>query len=416
MPIPSLSEREFNELELFGVVIENLSSDPGSPAESRLWYNTTEKTYKFYNGTTAISMSGGVSDVQGALPITASVVSGVATVGINAATPSAAGSMSAADKQKLDDATANNVNSAIVRRDANGRIAISDAVANDQAITLLQLNVVKNDFDFKNSVKAVTDGALPSNTFGSNKLTATATGAFPAVDGITINSDGTPGADDGTEADSDSILAKDEGSGQYNGIWFLSDPGDGSNPWVLTRRSDADTDSKVTAGMYMFADQGTAEANSSWVLATSDPITLNTTVLNFTKYSGIGALTASNGIQIVADDIQGIQATTVQIGVTLYADQAETSARAIANKAVTPAGLVEFPVKKQFVIVGTGAATDFPLTHNFGNRELLIEMWEAQAPYARVEVDAEANTTNQVTVKFAVAPPGGTDYTVIIAS
>jgi len=128
--------------------------------------------------------------------------------------------------------------------------------------------------DWKNSVLAATLVALPANTLNpiANTLTATANGAFPAVDGVAISAD-------------DSILVKNEGGGTdpRNGIYVLTDVGSATTPWVLTRRDDADTSSKVTAGMIVPVDQGT-QAEKAFILATNDPIILNVTPLTFVAF------------------------------------------------------------------------------------------------------------------------------------
>lgn len=43
--------------QLSDFLVDNQSSDPGSPAESRLWYNTTSHVLKYYNGSTTVSLT-----------------------------------------------------------------------------------------------------------------------------------------------------------------------------------------------------------------------------------------------------------------------------------------------------------------------------------------------------------------------
>ncbi len=122
--------------------------------------------------------------------------------------------------------------------------------------------------DWKNSVRIATTAALPANTLANNRLTAVANGAFAAVDGITLVLD-------------EDILVKDEAAGAKNGIYTLVQVGTGALPYILQRRSDANTDSEVTAGMTVPVVEGTVNANTAWTLITPDPIVLNTTVLTF---------------------------------------------------------------------------------------------------------------------------------------
>ena len=87
---------------------------------------------------------------------------------------------------------------------------------------------VAQGLSVKRSVKAATQANLVG-TRTLSVITAGANGAFPTVDGITITTDGSAGANDGTEAASDRVLVKNQTADVDNGVYFLSDPGDGSN-------------------------------------------------------------------------------------------------------------------------------------------------------------------------------------------
>jgi hypothetical protein len=118
------------------------------------------------------------------------------------------------------------------------------------------------------------------------------------------------------------------------------------------------------------------------------------------------------------DVIQGNidDATTSLKGVVQLATSAEAKAKSDAAKAVTPAALADFPRMYTTTLVGsTGSpVTAYTVTHNFGTRNVMVQIREAGTPWGEVLVDNEATTTNTVTVTFAVAPPTGTDYTVIV--
>lgn len=157
-------------------------------------------------------------------------------------------------------------------------VAATDAV-NLQTATALSIGLREQ----KDPVRVATIAALPANTRSGNVLTADANGALPAINGVTLVVD-------------DSLLVKDEATGANNGIYVVTAVGDGSNPFVLTRRADADSSSEVQAGMRTWANEGAAAGtgDSGYVLTTNDPITLNTTALSFSKYTGLGQVTAGN--------------------------------------------------------------------------------------------------------------------------
>ena len=88
-------------------------------------------------------------------------------------------------------------------------------------------------------------------------------------------------------------------SGAQNGIYVVSTVGTGSSG-VWDRATDFDTDAEVTAGAFAFVEEGTTNADSGWVLATNNPITIggaSGTALTFNQFSsaGGGVTTFSGG-------------------------------------------------------------------------------------------------------------------------
>lgn len=140
--------------------------------------------------------------------------------------------------------------------------------------------------DWKQSVRLATAAALPANTAAGSgvgkTLTADANGAL-TVDGVAV-------------AVGNRILVKDETPGSDNGIYVVTDAGSGGTPYVLTRATDADENAEVTAGVAVFAAEGTANSDSGWVLTTNDPITVDTTALVFAQFTGTGAIIAGAGL------------------------------------------------------------------------------------------------------------------------
>lgn len=74
-----------------------------------------------------------------------------------------------------------------------------------------------------------------------------------------------------------------------HGIYTVTTPGTGSNG-TWTRATDADSAGDLFGGMLVSVSEGTANADSLWMLTTDDPITIGTTALTFEKpYAGKGA-------------------------------------------------------------------------------------------------------------------------------
>jgi hypothetical protein len=166
-----------------------------------------------------------------------------------------------------------------------GALTLSGAPTQDlHAATKAYVDAARTGLNVKAACRLATAAALATHTRTDNVLTASANGAL-SVDGV-------------SPVLNDRILVKTEGSGTHleNGIYFLSQLGDGSNPWKLTRAADADESAEVTAGAFVFVSEGTANADMGFVLTTNDPITLNTTALTFTQFSGAGQITAGAGL------------------------------------------------------------------------------------------------------------------------
>ena len=182
----------------------------------------------------------------------------------------------------------------------------ADPTSDLHAATKQYVDALASGLDLKASCRAATAAALPAYTRTGNVITATGNGALAAVDGVTLDLD-------------DRLLAQDGVADSDNGIYYVSAVGDAGNPYTLTRATDADTSAEVNAGMFTFIEEGTANADQGFVLATNNPITLNTTGLTFTQFSGAGTITAGTGMTKTGDTLNVIGGT----GITANADDIE---------------------------------------------------------------------------------------------
>jgi phage-related tail fiber protein len=89
----------------------------------------------------------------------------------------------------------------------------------------------------------------------------------------------------------DRILLTNQTTASENGIYVWN-----GAAVAMTRATDADTSALVTAGQYMFVEEGTAFADTGWVLITNNPIVLGTTALTYTQFNGAGSIIAGNGL------------------------------------------------------------------------------------------------------------------------
>ena len=122
--------------------------------------------------------------------------------------------------------------------------------------------------DVKQSVRVATtaNGTL-SSAFANNST----------VDGVTL-------------ATNDRILIKNQSTGSENGIYTVNASG------APTRATDFDADSEVTGGAFFFAEEGTVNADNGFVLTNDGAITVGTTALTFTQFSGAGQVIAGSAL------------------------------------------------------------------------------------------------------------------------
>ena len=94
------------------------------------------------------------------------------------------------------------------------------------------------------------------------------------------------------------LLVKDQTAGLQNGIYTVTTVGTGSSNWVLTRATDFDgsPSNEVDSGAFTFVETGTVNADSGWVVTTDGTITIGTTAISFSQFSGAGQITAGDGM------------------------------------------------------------------------------------------------------------------------
>lgn len=148
---------------------------------------------------------------------------------------------------------------------------------------LFNLNGVAGSSDYKASVRLMSDAILP------NSPTASGTGVGKT---ITAGSNTTLTVDGSVAALLDRIGVKNEGDAsglgaEDNGLYVVTDAGDGSNPWVLTRATDFDAWTELP-GAVVSVEIGAANAGTQWICNVAAGGTFESTAITFVVPANYG--------------------------------------------------------------------------------------------------------------------------------
>lgn len=482
--------------QLQNALIHPLASDQSALVaadKGLIWFNTTTNLFRGADGSgTPVTLTNLLEQVAGtgAIQVTG-VVGKSQTISVVAATGSVPGTMSAADKTKLDAATAANTASTIVLRDGSGNFtagtitaALTGTASNasalggatlaqvrDFSLTTGQRTATSAISDFDTQVRSsrldqlasptvalsinnqrltnVADPTSPQDAATKNYVDAQSAGLDPKASvraASTVNVAGTYAATGGTSgrgqftampqiidgvnlAAGNRVLLKNQTVGAQNGIWVVSTLGTGANG-VWDRATDFDQDTEVTPGAYAFIEEGTTNATSGWVLATSGSITIggaSGTALSFAQFTGGTTYVAGSGLQLTGSTFAVLgTANRVTVGSTVdiasnYVGQASITTLgtittgtwngttiALANggtgATTAAAARANLGATSKFATdIGNGSLTSITVTHNLGTLDVQVALFE-NAGGAEVYANVTHASTNTITVAFTVAP------------
>lgn len=149
----------------------------------------------------------------------------------------------------------------------------------------------------------------------------------------------------------DRVLVKNQSTASQNGIYVVA-----AGSW--SRATDADADAEVTSGLFTFIEEGTANADSGWVLTTDGSITVGSSSLAFSQFSGAGQITAGAGLTKTSNTLD-VVGTADRI--TVNADSVDIASTYVGQATITTLGTIGTGVWNGSTIGvaygGTGATT-----------------------------------------------------------
>lgn len=392
--------------EILNARLQNLGSAPATTAEGRYYYDTTSHTFKYRSDTGWVSVATSVpsttydantiikadnDDTPIALTVSADTIVGRVT-GVNGGVISA---LTAAQTRTwlgtLDQFTAP---SSAISMGSQRVTNVATPTGATDAANMAYVDSVAQGLDIKTAVRVASTGNVNRTSPGA------------AIDGVTLTA-------------GDRVLLKNQSTGNQNGIYIFN----GASS-AMTRSTDADTSAEVKSGMFTFVAEGTANSDRGYVLTTDNPITLDTTSLTFTQFSGAGTVVGtSNRISVTGNQIDidaayvgqasittlGTVATGVWHGTAVAVLYGGTGATDIAT-ARSNLGTVG----RYVTTVGNGSATSFTVTHSLGSVDVMVELYDTSSKQT-VYADITRIDANSVTVGgFITAPSSGAISVVVL--
>ena len=376
-----LTNVDLNQNQLINATFEKLGTDPASGNfEGRLVYNTTTDTIKVYTGSAFVSLphtivSGGGAGIAEALTVSES--NGTVTLTLNVADTDSAGLLPAAMWNMLTDATSDATASKLVKRDASGNAKVATPTDSAHIATKGYVDSARQGLDVKASVRVATTAAINLSTDLQ---------AGDVIDGVTLIA-------------GDRVLVKNQTTASENGIYVAVASG------AASRSSDANGTAdtgELTSGTFTFVEAGTVNFDSGFVVSTDGTITVGSTAITWTQFSGAGSFEAGDGLSKSGTQVN-VNVTANRTAIT--ADAIDISANYVGQSSITTLGTITTGIWNGTDVAvadgGSGASTAADARTNLGIKTTAGTATTSTSKLARVVKQAcaaSASGTSSTTV------------------
>jgi hypothetical protein len=380
-----LTNVDLNQNQLINASFEVVGTDPSSGNfEGRLIYQSTTDTIKVYANGAWRSLphtivSGGGAGIAEALTVSES--NGTVTLTLNVADTDSAGLLPATFWQMLNDATDAATASKLVKRDASGNAKVATPTDAAHIATKGYVDSARQGLDVKASVRVAT--TAPINL-------ATDLEAGDVIDGVTLVA-------------GDRVLVKNQSTASENGIYVAVASG------AASRSSDANGTAdtgELTSGTFTFVEAGTVNFDSGFVISTDGTITVGTTGITWTQFSGAGSFEAGDGLSKSGTQVN-VNVTANRTAIT--ADAIDISANYVGQSSITTLGTITTGIWNGTDVAvadgGTGASDAASARTNLGIKTTAGAVTTTTSKLARVAsqgctANASGTSTTTVTHNF----------------
>jgi hypothetical protein len=205
--------------------------------------------------------------------------------------------------------------------------------------------------------------------------------------GVSVSVTSAPATLDGvTLAIGDRVLVTSNVPTSARGIWIFAGAG---NP--MTRSADFALASVHHGGTSVFCINGTVWTGSLWAISSTADVTVGTSTITWGQVNGVVALSAGTGITLTTPNFIAL---TVPVAITSGGTGAITPAAARTSLGVPG---------KYAVTIGDGSSLSIAVTHNLGNTDINVQVWDMATGYFEI-TQVVQNTVNQCTLTFGTAP------------
>jgi hypothetical protein len=379
-----LTNIDLNQNQLINARFQVVSSFPAveNTFEGHLVYNSTTDVIAVYanGGWRSLPhtiVSGGGAGIAEALTVSTS--NGTVTLTLNVADTDSAGLLPAAMWQMLTDATSDATASKLVKRDASGNAKVATPTDAAHIATKGYVDAARQGLDVKQSVRVATTD--PINL--SSDLNAGDT-----IDGVTLVA-------------GDRVLVKNQSTALENGIYVATTSG------AASRSSDANGTAdtgELKPGTFTFVEEGSVNSDKGFVVSTNGTITIDSTSIAWTQFSGAGSFTAGDGISQSGNTIN-VNVTANRTAIT--ADAIDIASTYVGQSSITTLGTITTGVWNGTDVAvadgGTGASTAATARANLG----------IETPGAAESATTSTPTLARIAKQGCAADTSGTSTTVV---